>query len=395
MSNWKFLISVLGGFQYGYTIAVMAGALLFLTPLYQLSTFQQGFVTSCVLIGAFGGAIFGGTLAGYSGRKRAQQVIAGLFLIGSFIISYAHSLETVIIGRLIQGIALGSISVVGPMYIAEVSAPEQRGRKVAFYQMAVTLGILCAYSVSYWLAGAGAWRWMFGLGVIPALIHGFGFSALPESTPKNLSTPSSWKAVFNPQYRSSLLPAIFINCFQQLTGINAVIFFAPSIFEADGFTSASQAIFSAVLIGVVNCSSTLISLKLIDSKGRKPLLLAGLIGMTLALLSLSFACSRDDPSATWIATGSLMIFVACFAFSFGPIPQLLTPELFPNAIRSQGMAFTMLLNWICNFLIVFTFMDLNALLSQSGTFLLYAIFCTLAFFYVWKKIPETKGRPLL
>lgn len=395
MSKWKFLIATLGGFQFGYTVAVMAGALLFLIPSYNLDATQQGFVASCVLIGGLIGSISAGPLAEYLGRKRAQQAIAALFLVGTLLIVFAGRLEMIMMGRLIQGLGLGAISVVGPMYIAEISPPETRGRHVAFYQLSVTFGILCAYSISLLLAKTGSWRGMFGFSIIPALIHGIGFFFLPDSAAKQVKdTASSWRGLFQPKYRFSLLSSIFINCFQQLTGINAVIYFAPSIFELYGFTSATQAIFSAVLIGLINFLSTIISLYLIDTKGRKPLLLAGLAGMVVSMIGLAMACLGDISATPWFATGSLMMFVGCFAFSMGPIPQLMTSELFPGVIRSKGVALSMLLSWCFNFLIVFTFMDLNTYLSQAGTFFLYAMFSVIAFFVIWKKIPETKGATL-
>jgi MFS transporter, SP family, galactose:H+ symporter len=391
MQTWKYCIAILGAFQFGFTIAVMAGALLFLIPIYHLDPAQQGHVVSAILIGALIGAASGGMLAERYGRKRAQIIIAGFFLIGTLTVVFSSSINAIIIGRVIQGLAVGAISVVGPMYIAEVSPPLTRGRNVSFYQLSVTFGILCAYSVNYLFAWDGGWRWMFAVGIIPAILHGLGFLFLPETQPQKSNEPSSWKTLLKPEYRSSLVSAISINFFQQLTGINAVIYFAPSIFEMCGFKSATTAIFSAVLIGAINFVSTIISIFLIDRKGRKPLLLVGLAGMIIALVALSTACYLPFSAAPWVATGSLMIYIGCFAFGLGPIPQLITSEMFPNTIRSRGVSVAMFTSWICNFLVVFTFMDLVAYISQAGTFLLYAVFGLIAFYFIWKKIPETKG----
>lgn len=389
MSGWKYCTAVLGAFQYGYTIAVMAGALLFLAPLYQLDPTGQGFLVSTILIGALVGAASSGILAEAVGRKKAQVVIATLFLLGACVATTASSLETLVIGRIIQGIAVGAISVVGPMYMAEVSPSACRGRNVSFYQLAVTLGILCAYSVSYLFAGEGAWRYMFAVGVFPAVLHGVGFLFLPDTQSESSHEPARWKTVFQPAYRSHLISALLINIFQQITGINAVIYFAPSIFELCGFQAATHAIFSAVLLGVINVVATFISIFLIDSKGRKPLLLIGIAGMVLSLIALAIGCSTPA-----IVIGSLMLYIGCFAFGLGPIPQLITSEMFPHSIRSRGVSLAMITNLCCNFLVVFTFMDFVAHLTQAITFLIYAFFGIVALYFIWRKIPETKGTSL-
>ncbi len=394
MEKWKYIIAVLGAFQYGYSIAIMAGALLFLIPVYELDATQQGFLVSAILIGALLGAAVSGTFAELFGRKRSQIVIAGIFFLGTLMLVSSPIFSALVLGRMIQGVGAGAISVVGPIYIAEIAPAAARGRYVSFYQLAVTLGILSAYSVSYLFSQDGGWRWMFAIGLIPAIVHGIGFFFLPDSKSKQSSTAGSWKTLFKPEYRSFLIAATAVNFFQQLTGINAVIYFAPSIFEKCGFKSASMAIFSAVLIGIVNFLSTIISLFLVDTKGRKPLLLLGLIGMIISLSALSLACFMQTAAAPWIAIGSLMVYIGCFAFGLGPIPQLVTSEILPDSIRGRGVSFAMFVSWICNFLVVFTFMDLVTKITQAGTFLLYVIFCIVAFYYIWKKIPETKGTVL-
>ncbi len=393
MSFWKYCIAVLGAFQFGYTIAVMAGALLFLAPLFELDATRQGFLVSAVLIGALIGAAGAGMLAEKYGRKRAQIIIAAVMLVGTLVIVGAGTLEAIVVGRMIQGLGIGAITVVGPMYIAEVSPAEHRGKNVSFYQLSVTFGILCAYFVSYLFSGDGAWRWMFAVGIVPAILHGIGFLSMPESLPLNRQN-GSWKDLFQVRYRPHLVAALLINFFQQLSGINAVIYFAPSIFEMCGFKSATTAIFSAVLIGLVNFLSTIISIFLVDRAGRKPLLLVGLAGMVVSLIALALACLGTYSAAPWIATGSLMVYVGCFAFGLGPIPQLITSEMFPHHLRGKGASLSMIVSWVCNFFVVFTFMDLTTYVSETGTFLLYALFGMIAFYFIWKKIPETKGTPL-
>ncbi|MGR3912210.1 MAG: sugar porter family MFS transporter [Candidatus Rhabdochlamydia sp.] len=398
MELWKLLIAVLGGFQFGYAVAIMASAILFLTPAYNLGLTQQGFVVSSVLMGALAGSLAGGDIADFFGRKKGQQGVALLFFIGALMVSLATDVTVIILGRIIQGVALGIISVIGPMYIAEMAPSKERGKLVAYYQLALTLGILVAYGTGYMLSGNGSWRMMFALSLIPAVVHFVGFIFLPDSKkPVKASTKVStqeskfsWKALLDPVYQKPLLIALFISSFQQLTGINAVLYFAPSIFKLCGFHTASQAIFSAVLIGAVNFFSTIISLFLIDTKGRKFLLQVGLSGMIVALLFLSLAFFPRTP-ASLLATFSLMLYIACFAISLGPIPQLMISELFPQNIRAKAYSLCMLVSWICNFLVVFTFMDLSHLLSQSGIFFLYGLFSLATLLFVWIKTPETKG----
>ncbi len=397
MTFWKYFIAVLGGFRFGYAVAIMAGALLFIAPQFDLGPAEQGFVVSAILIGALVGSASGSLLAESLGRKRAQQLIALLFLIGSMLIISASSLEMIVIGRIIEGLAVGAVTVIGPMYMAEISPAQNRGRNVSCYQLAVTFGVLCAYFVSYLFSGSGSWKGMFAVSLIPTLAYGIGFFFMPESRVSNAEEPGSWKALFKPVHRSSLISALSINMFQQLSGINAVIYFAPSIFELCGFKSASLAIFGAVLVGAVNFLTTIASVLLIDRKGRKPLLYVGVVGMFVGLVSLALVCFSTVPGPKFtagMATASLMLYIASFAIGMGPIPGLLASEVFPHSIRSRGMALSLVANWICNFLVVATFMDLIIHIGQSTTFFIYALFCLGALYFIWKKIPETNGRTL-
>lgn len=393
MTFWKYFIAVLGGFRFGYAVAIMAGALLFIAPQFDLGPAEQGFIVSAILIGALVGSASGSFLAETLGRKRAQQVIALLFLIGTTLICSASSLEMIVLGRIIEGLAVGAVTVIGPMYMAEISPAQNRGRNVSCYQLAVTFGVLSAYFVSYLFSWSGSWKGMFAVSLVPTLAYGIGFFFMPESKIHSSDEPGSWKLLFKPVHRSSLISALAINMFQQLSGINAVIYFAPSIFEMCGFKSASIAIFAAVLVGAVNFLSTIASVFLIDRKGRKPLLYFGAIGMVVGLVSLSLACFSKVPEP-WMATASLMLFIGSFAIGMGPIPGLLASEVFPHSVRSRGMTLALVANWICNFLVVATFMDLIVLLGQPVTFLIYALFCIGALYFIWKKIPETNGRTL-
>lgn len=394
MSFWKYCIAVMGGFRFGYSVAIMGSALLFLAPEFNLGAAEQGYLVSAILVGAIIGSALGGPLAERLGRRKAHQVIALLFFIGPLLIISTSSVEMIALGRIIEGLAAGIVSVLGPMYLAEISPPQDRGRNVSCYQLAVTLGILCAYFAGYILSQAGAWRAMFGLSLIPAIIYGIGFFYLPEPQLRPSEEVGSWKLLFHSTHRSSLISALAINIFQQVSGINAVIYFAPSIFEMCGFNSPSVAIFAAVLIGAINFLATIISVSLVDRKGRKPLLFVGVAGMIVGLICLTLACISQTLTGPWVATASLMFYVGSFALGLGPIPSLLASEVFPDSIRSRGMSLALVANWICNFLVVLTFMDLTMQLGLAGTFLIYTLFCTGALLFVWKKVTETKGRAL-
>jgi MFS transporter, SP family, galactose:H+ symporter len=362
----------------------MAGAILFLAPDFGLSAQMQGMVVSAFLMGALPGAGIAGPVSNHIGRRRAQQLIALLFLIGSVMIFAASSIPVIIIGRILQGLAAGSIAVVGPMYLAEISPRDKRGHYVGYYQLSVTLGILIAYGLNLLLAPN--WPLMFLLGAVPALIHLIGFQYLPDSIPKS-EHATTWKGM----PLGMLFIAVFLNVFQQVTGINAIIYFAPSIFLGAGFNTPTLALFPPILIGVTNFVVTYVALHLLDRVGRKPLLLIGIAGMAISLCTLVFAYLSDITTMKWIATSSILVYIAAFAIGMGPIPQLVSSEIFNQKYRGLAMSIATFSNWIFNFLVVFTFLDFTNRFSHAAIFGLYAIFAFIAFFFIWKYIPETKG----
>ncbi len=395
MNSFKYFIATLGGFQFGYAIGIMAGAILFIAAQFSLSPEQQGIAVSVFLIGAFLGSVISGSLANRIGRKRSQQLLALFFLVGTIVVVTAASLPPIAIGRIIQGIAAGGFAVVGPIYLAEVSPAASRGFYVGCYQLSVTLGILVAFSINWAFSFDGSWRWMFALGAIPALMHLIGFFFLPDSIPhKQVETPSTLKTFLLPHNRPALLILILINVFQQITGVNAILYFAPSIFQASGFVTPSAALLPAIFIGIINFVMTIVAAVFLDRWGRRPLLITGICGMIISLLGLIVAFLSNEAAMKWLATSSIMVYIASFAIGLGPIPQLLGTELFPRSIRGQALSIGMLSNWIFNFLVVFTFMGFTTKLSHAGTFALYALFGVLALFFILKYIPETYGRTL-
>lgn len=394
MNKLKYLIASLGGFQFGYAIGIMSGAILFITSQFGLTPSQEGLAVSAFLMGALPGTVIAGPLANRIGRKKTQQLMALLFLLGTFLAISSSALFQLVAARIVQGIASGGFSVVGPLYLAEVSPPENRGFFVNCYQLAVTVGIFIAYGVTWAFSFSGSWQWMFFLGAIPALFHLIGFFFLPESHSSDQQTPASWKTLFEPDFRNVFLIAVLINIFQQITGVNAILYFAPTLFQEIGFESASSALLPAVFLGSINFAMTIVASYLLDKWGRRPLLIAGISGMTLSLLGLSIAFLSGGEVMKGLATSCIMIFIASFAASFGPIPQLLGTELFPRRVRGQAMSIAIFSNWVFNLIVVYTFLDLATQLSHAGAFAIYAFFGILALFFILKYIPETKGQVL-
>jgi MFS family permease len=395
LSVIKRLITILGGFQFGYAIGVMAGAILFLTTQFALSPAEQGWVVSAFLVGTFPGATLAGPLANRIGRKGGQIVVALLFFIGTLFLIISPSVPLIFIGRLIQGLAAGAISIIGPLYIAEVSDPDKRGTYIAWYQLAVTLGIFVAYGVNFLFSSTSNWTAMFALALIPAFLHGIGFCFLPDSQSAKALTPTPLKAFLEPTLRTALIFTILINVFQQITGVNAIIYFAPSIFQACGFSTPDQALFPPLFLGLINFAMTFVAMHCIDRFGRRPLLLFGIGGMLLSLVGLVVAFLSSSPLLMkWLGTTSIMVYTASFAVGLGPIPQLLGPELFPRKVRGQGASIGGMSNLLFNFLVVFSFMDMTSRISHAGTFGLYALFAVAALYFVWRFLPETKGKKL-
>ena len=423
--------AALGGLLFGYDTGVISGAELFFKNDFTLSTFALEVIVSGVLAGAAVGALAGGRLADFSGRRKLLIVTAIIFGAGAILCAIAQSATALIIGRIIVGLGIGLSSGTVPVYISEVSPAKARGWQVSLFQLAVTVGILLAYVVDYAFAKIEGWRWMFGLAVIPAAIFALGMLYLPESprwlamrgdsngaravlvrirgtsdvsaemveiesTVRQNQERGTISDLFTPSPRPALIVGIGLAVFQQITGINTVIYYAPIILQTAGISSASGAILATAGIGVVNVLMTVLSMRLVDRKGRRPLLLVGIAGMavTLGILSLSFHFSNASGTLAWIAVLSMMAYVASFAISLGPIFWLLISEIYPLKIRtsSEGLAATF--NWGSNLVVSLTFLTLVQRVGASRTFLMYALFALVAFVFSFRKVPETKGRTL-
>jgi SP family galactose:H+ symporter-like MFS transporter len=422
--------AALGGLLFGYDTGVISGALIFIRTQFGLSTFQQELVVSVVLIGAAVGALSGGRLADVFGRRFMLLVTALIFVIGAIACAAAPSLRVLVIGRLIVGLGIGLATSTVPIYISEVSPPQTRGWQVSLFQLAITIGILAAYLVDYVFSNSMGWRWMLGLAFVPGAILGLGMMGMPES-PRWLAQhgqadlgrrvlarirgteniESEWLEIqktlaeteergrffdlLSPSIRSALVIGIGLAIFQQVTGINTVIYYAPLIVQSAGISTASGAILATAGIGLVNVLMTIVAMWLIDHVGRRPLLLIGIAGMILSLAVLGFVFRMPTGGAlAWLAVVTLMVYVASFAISLGPIFWLLIAEIYPLRVRGIAEGSAAGVNWAFNFLVSVSFLTLLEVLGPSPTFWVYALLAIASWLFAYYLVPETKGRTL-
>jgi SP family galactose:H+ symporter-like MFS transporter len=421
--------AALGGLLFGYDTGVISGALIFIKREFGLTTAAEEIVVSGVLLGATIGAIFGGKAADLFGRRRILLVTAAIFGIGALASAVAPSPLILIVSRVVLGLAIGLASTNVPVYLSEVAPPHARGRVVSLFQLAVTVGIVVAYLTDYAFAGVEGWRWMLGLAVAPALVFGTGMFFLPE-TPRWLihrghhevahrvlvrirgladvnveieeikaslaqqAESGHWTDLLRRQVRPALVVGLGLAVFQQITGINTVIYYAPKILQAAGFNSASGAILATVGVGIVNVGMTVIAMYLVDRAGRRPLLLVGIAGMIVTLGVLGLGFRYPSGQLAWIAVICLMGYVASFAISLGPIFWLLIAEIYPLKIRGLAEGTAATFNWASNLIISLTFLTLVEKLGASSTFLLYALASVASWLFAYWFVPETKGRTL-
>lgn len=423
--------AALGGLLFGYDTGVISGALIFIQREFRLTTTAEEIVVSGVLLGATIGAAFGGRAADRLGRRKVLLATAAIFGIGALASAVAPSPAVLIVSRIVLGLAIGLASTNVPVYLSEVAPPHARGWIVSLFQLAVTVGIVVAYFTDYAFAPFEGWRWMLGLAVVPALVFGTGMLFLPE-TPRWLirgghhevahrvlarirertevdaeieeikaslaqqAETGRWTDLLGRQVRPALIVGLGLAIFQQITGINTVIYYAPKILQAAGFNSASGAILATVGVGIVNVVMTIVAMFLVDRAGRRPLLMIGIAGMiiTLGVLGLSFRISNPSGQLAWMAVICLMGYVASFAISLGPIFWLLIAEIYPLRIRGLAEGTAATFNWASNLIVSLTFLTLLEKLGASSTFLLYAFASVASWLFAYYYVPETKGRTL-
>jgi len=417
-------ISALGGYLFGFDFAVISGALPFLQKQFLLDAYWEGFATGSLALGAIVGCIIAGSVAEKYGRRPGLLLAAAIFTISSLAMALAPGRDFFVASRFAAGIGVGMASMLSPMYIAEISPAHLRGRMVAINQLTIVLGILITNLVNYTLRNDGndAWRWMFGLGAVPAGFFFVGALFLPESPRwlmrsgnpgkarsvlekiggNNFAEESfakiemslkghskmSYKAAFNKGVLPAVLVGIGLAVFQQLCGINVVFNYAPKIFESIGASQEDQ-LLQTVFIGGVNVVFTLLAMLLVDKLGRKPLMLLGSGGLAILYIVVVKMLGAGSPAVAWFLLSSIGI----YAMSLAPVTWVLISEIFPNKIRSAATTIAVLSLWAAYFILVFTFPILFDKLKDN-TFYIYSGICFLGFLFIWFKVKETKGQTL-
>ena len=438
------LIVALGGFLMGFDVSVISGVVRFVELEFELSPLQLGWVVSSLSLTAAVGMLASGPLSDRLGRRPVLQIAAVLFAVSAIASAVAPDYFTLVVARMLGGFGVGAALIVAPMYIAEMSPPASRGRFVSFNQLNIVVGISAAFFSNYLILTLGEsgaawtealrlgewnWRWMLGIETLPAVAYLFALSLVPES-PRWLAMrgrdeeatkvlarvagadaeavlrevkesiaaearlgQTSWRALLHPSLRLVMTIGIVVGILQQISGINAVFFYAPMIFEQSGI-GANAAFMQAALVGLVNLVFTVVAMAVIDRFGRRPLLIFGLSGIAACMLLLAWAFGAGDGANPRLILVAIMGFVASFAVSLGPVMWVLFSELFPNRVRGVAISFVGLVNSATAFLVTLVFPWQLQSLGSATTFLLYGLFALAGLAFVLRVIPETKGRSL-
>jgi SP family arabinose:H+ symporter-like MFS transporter len=443
------LIVALSGFLMGFDGSLFTGAVIFIESRFALSNFELGWAVTSHTLTATLSIVAAGPLADRFGRRAVLRAAAVAFAVSAAVAAAASSFGELIVGRLLSGLGVGAVLVAAPMYIAEIAPPAVRGRMVTFNQLFIVTGIFLAFSSNYaivrledlgagWLAALdprdSSWRWMLGIGVVPAVVYLFALLFVPESprwhamhgrfdAARQILTrahgatlaeaelahvrasieretggrDATLRDLLAPRLRGVLVIGLLVGIVQQITGINSVFAYATVIFErAAGAIDVEDAAFmQTMLVGFVNLVSTMIALLLIDRVGRRPLLLCGTAGIALSLVFTAYGFNADDGAMnpTLVLTG-LLAFVACFAFSLGPGMWVLFSEIFPNRVRGLAISCVGFVNSSVCVVVQFLFPWQMEAHGGARTFLLYAVFACVGFALLVRMLPETRGRSL-
>jgi MFS transporter, SP family, galactose:H+ symporter len=422
--------AALGGFLFGYDTGVVSGAQQFFKQDFSLTSTMQEVAVSAVLIGAVLGAAIAGKVADNVGRKMSLIIIGGIFAVGAILTAIAPGFWFFVIFRIVVGIAIGSAAVIAPMYATELAPTERRGQMVFIFQFFLTVGILCAYLVDFFFASINiSWRWMFAVGMIPGIILSVGMFFLVD-TPRwlaskgrwdearqalqkivgrdaeeqlqeirqrlNQAQQSSWRDLLRPGLRVALIIGVLLAIFQQITGINTIIYYTPIIagYTGIGSQAGTGSLFGAIIVGAVNALATLGAIMIVDRLGRRPLLMIGVGGMavTLGILGTFFFFGTQSLGLAMFIT--LLLYIVFFAIGLGPVYWLFNSELFPTRLRGTGNSISTTANWLANFVVSVTFLTLVDTIGKGWTFWLYAFFAIVAWIFISVFAPETKNRPL-
>ena len=423
-------IAAVGGLLFGYDTGVISGAILFIKKQFSLSATMEEIVVSSVLVGAVMGAVIGGALTGRFGRRNMIILAGIIFTVSAIGTALAPTVAWLIAARVVSGIAIGIASFISPMYIAELVPAKVRGSLVAVNMLAITTGIVVAYLVDYAFSSIAGWRYMFGLAAIPSIVLVIGMWCLPDSPrwliskskidearrilqrvrtasdvgPEIAEIQQSMKiqgaggmtGLCQPSLRMPLIVGLGLAIFQQITGINTVIYYAPTIFKFAGIGATGPAILAGAGLTMVMWIFHVMAIFLLDRVGRRPLLLVGVAGQIvgLAILGAAFQFPQLASLKSYVAIGGLVIYVACFAFGLGPIFWLMISEIYPLKVRGAAMSAVTVTNWALNLMVAATFLTLVGVLGHAGTFWLYGIIAAGAWVFFYLLVPETKGKSL-
>ena len=414
----------LGGLLSGFDMGVISGALLYINETWQLTPLEQGWLVSSAIVGSVIGAAANGVLADLYGRKKIIIATALIFIIGSVMCGLAHTAGWLIFSRIIIGIAVGMISFVAPIYLSEIAPEKIRGTLVSLYQLALTAGILLSYLINRIFANTDYnWRWMLASGMIPAVILLTGILFLHD-TPRWLisknkideakevfkkisrvedidrqiaeiqatlsSSTSKEKITFRKWMFMPIFVGIGLMFVQICTGINTIIYYTPTIFNLAGFADNISAIYATIGVGVVNFLMTFVAIAYADKFGRKPLLYIGLSGMLVSLFALSGSFAIGE-TGKWLAVGSVVVYIASFAMSLGPICWIMVSEIMPLKIRGFAMSAATVANFAFNFIVVLSFLPMLEAFGKAPTFSIFGLITILSLFFVYFFVPETKG----
>jgi sugar porter (SP) family MFS transporter len=423
------VIAALGGFLFGYDTGVISAALLYLKVDFHLSQGLQEIVVAVLLLGAIIGVVVGGPIVDALGRRRTLLAAAALFAAGALVSAFAPGESLLIVARFFLGVAIGVSSLVVPTYIAEIAPRRVRGRLVSLQQLMITVGIFASYLVGFAFSASHQWRWMLGIAAVPAVIMLVGLLTLAESPRwlllrgreeearkvmlhtrsaeeteqeiKEIQAQAaeesrySYRDLVGPKLRPALIIGVAVAATNQLVGVNAVIYYTPTILQQSGF-GASAAILSSVGIGLVNMIVTFIALMLVDRVGRRPLLLGGTAVVIAALVfigGLYLLPNRHGFVGVLLVVG-LCVYIAAFATSLGLGIWLINSELFPTAVRGKAAGCGTLTHWGLDFIIALSVLTLISALTPTGLFALFAVFGLIGWVFLFRRLPETKGRSL-
>jgi sugar porter (SP) family MFS transporter len=439
------IVATLGGLLFGYDTGVISGAIEALTARFALSEAMKGWASGCVLLGCAAGVLAVGPLSDRYGRRLAMFLAAAMFLVSAIGTALPNDVWTFIAFRLVGGIGIGIASISTPMYIAEITPARIRGRMVAMNQIAIVSGIAATAFMNYYIAGQGdqawniatGWRWMFAAGIAPALVFGALLLLIPES-PRWLvemkredearqiltkvagadfaateitairdslsGEKGTWSELFSKTLLRPLLLGITLAILQQVTGINVFMYFGATIFKTmSSSTGVDAGLLQQIIINGSGVFFTLIAIATVDKWGRKPLMLVGTSGMLISLVAMGvMAQTMSDPTAaSRLMLAFIVLYIACFGLSVGPVVWVILSEIFPTAVRGRALGLATFCLWVSDYAVTQTFPMMDAKdswfvahFNHAFPFYIYAVFCIVLIVVMWRFVPETKGRSL-